>query len=60
VKLIKCEGNYYTEDRVYKIRRCAVRKWGWTVSKRRENSYKHVFAVSTLEEARRKIERETT
>lgn len=49
-------GVYYTEDRLYKIKPCSVRDYGWDIAKQRENGgYKIVGHADTLPEAREKV-----
>lgn len=49
-------GEYFTEDRLFKIKRCSVRAYGWDISKRREDgTYRIVATASSLPEARRLV-----
>lgn len=49
-------GDYYTEDRLYKIKPCSVRAYGWDIANRRENGgYKIAGHAATLPEAREKV-----
>lgn len=49
-------GAYYTEDRLFKIRRCTVRAYGWDISKRCEDgAYRIAAHAATLPEARKLV-----
>lgn len=52
----RATGAYYTEDRLFKIQRCAVRAYGWDISKRRgDGTYRIESNATTLPEARKLV-----
>ena len=52
----RAAGTYYTEDRLFKIQRCAVRAYGWNISKRRDDgTYRIEANAATLPEARKLV-----